>query len=148
MQAKEAAERLGISQRMLRHYEKEGLLQVNRTSNGYRTYSETVLRRAARIRDFIEVGFSTREIRAMSACLSEDSSGPCEDGIEKLNEKLKHIDRLRADLDARRDAVVDRLAKFQRELSFADSRDSKMATAADEFVPAKVKSGLNQVRPV
>lgn len=116
MQAKDAAERLGISQRMLRHYEKEGLLDVNRSINGYRKYSEADIRRAGRIRDFIATGFSTREIRAMSACLTDDGAGPCDDGIDKLVEKLEHIDRLRDELDERRAAVLDRLAILRRDL--------------------------------
>lgn len=110
MQAREAAKRLGITQRMLRHYEKAGLMEVRRSENGYRIYNEADLRRAGRIRDFIATGFSTREIRAMAACLSDEGSGPCEGGIEKLEQKLEHIDRLRADLDERRNAVLDRLA--------------------------------------
>lgn len=113
MQAKEAAQRLGITQRMLRHYEKEGLLDVRRTRNGYRSYGDADLRRAGRIRDFIATGFSTREIRAMRACLSDEGAGPCEDGIEKLTEKLEHIDRLRAELEAKRSAVLDRLATIR-----------------------------------
>lgn len=117
MMAKEAAERLGISQRMLRHYEKEGLLEVSRTFNGYRSYSEADLRRAGRIRDFIATGFSTREIRAMSACLSDEASGPCEGGVDKLTEKLMHIDRLRAELDEKRSAVLERLAALRNALA-------------------------------
>ena len=117
MQAKEAAQRLGITQRMLRHYEKEGLLKVGRTLNGYRSYSEADLRRAGRIRDFVATGFSTREIRAMRACLSDDGAGPCEGGIEKLAEKLAHIDRLRAELDEKRNAVLDRMATLRNGLS-------------------------------
>ncbi|WP_282095684.1 MerR family transcriptional regulator [Epibacterium ulvae] len=116
MQAKEAADRLGITQRMLRHYEKEGLLSVGRTLNGYRCYSESDLRRAGRIRDFIATGFSTREIRAMSACLSDDGSGPCEGGVKKLTEKLEHIDRLKAELDEKRDAVLNRLDSLKKGL--------------------------------
>lgn len=117
MQVKEAADRLGVTQRMLRHYEKEGLMDVGRTENGYRSYSETDLRRAGRIRDFIATGFSTREIRSMSACLSDDGAGPCEGGIEKLTEKLQHIDRLRAELEAKRSAVLDRLQALRDGLS-------------------------------
>lgn len=117
MQVKEAADRLGITQRMLRHYEKEGLLDIERTENGYRSYSETDLRRAGRIRDFIATGFSTREIRSMSACLSDDGSGPCEGGIEKLTEKLEHINRLRAELEEKRSAVLDRLHTLRDGLS-------------------------------
>ncbi|SMP02024.1 MerR family transcriptional regulator [Shimia sagamensis] len=117
MQAKEAAEQLGITQRMLRHYEKEGLMDVDRSLNGYRSYSAADLRRAGRIRDFIATGFSVREIRAMSACLSDDGDGPCAGGIEKLTEKLEHIDRLRAELDEKRSAVLDRLVTLQNGLS-------------------------------
>ena len=106
MQIKEAAERLGISERMLRHYETAGLLDARRAQNGYRSYSEADLRRAGRIRDLIATGFSTREVRAMAACLSDEGAGPCEGGIPQLLEKLEHIDRLRADLDARREAVL------------------------------------------
>ncbi|KAJ55232.1 MerR family transcriptional regulator [Actibacterium mucosum KCTC 23349] len=116
MHAKEAADLLGISQRMLRHYENEGLMVVGRAANGYRHYTPADLRRAARIRDFIATGFSTREIRAMAACLSDDGAGPCSGGIDKLTQKLAHIDRLRADLDARRAAVVDRLGELRAAL--------------------------------
>ncbi|NKB84195.1 MerR family transcriptional regulator [Ochrobactrum grignonense] len=113
MQIKEAAERLGITERMLRHYEKAGLMDARRSENGYRSYSQADLRRAGRIRDLIATGFSTREIRAMAACLSDEGAGPCEGGIPQLLEKLEHIDRLRADLDARREAVLGRLAMFR-----------------------------------
>ncbi|MET1412735.1 MerR family transcriptional regulator [Roseibium sp. HPY-6] len=122
MQAKEAADRLGLTQRMLRHYEKSGLLDIGRTASGYRVYSETDLRRAARIRDFIATGFSIREIRAMSACLSDEGAGPCRGGIKRLMEKLEHIDRLRAELDQRRSAVVERLAELKEGLADHDEK--------------------------
>ncbi|SDQ31919.1 MerR family transcriptional regulator [Pseudovibrio sp. Tun.PSC04-5.I4] len=121
MRSKEAAEKLGVTQRMLRHYEKEGLLDVGRTVNGYRSYSEADLRRAGRIRDFIATGFSTREIRSMSACLSGDGAGPCEGGIEKLTEKLEHIERLRAELDQKHSAVLDRLVTLRNGLATLSS---------------------------
>ncbi|WP_299482871.1 MerR family transcriptional regulator [uncultured Roseibium sp.] len=125
MQAKEAADRLGLTQRMLRHYEKSGLLDIGRTANGYRVYSEADLRRAARIRDFIATGFSTREIRAMSACLSDEGAGPCEGGVKRLMEKLEHIDRLRADLDERRSAVIERLAELREGLTGNDEKHER-----------------------
>ncbi|MEW7008396.1 hypothetical protein [Lentilitoribacter sp. EG35] len=37
--------------------------------------------------------------------------------IAQLTEKLAHIDRLRDQLDTRRDAILDRLAKLKAELS-------------------------------
>lgn len=117
MQAKEAAAQLGISQRMLRHYETEGLMTVARAANGYRSYTPADLRRAGRIRDFIATGFSTREIRAMRACLSDEGAGPCTGGIEKMMEKLAHIDRLQAELDAKRAAVLERIHALQQGLA-------------------------------
>jgi len=116
MQIKEAADRLGISERRLRHYETSGLMETSRSDNGYRRYSEADLRRAGRIRDLIATGFSTREVRAMAACLSDEGDGPCEDGIPMMLKKLAHIDRLRADLDARREAVLGRIAVLREAL--------------------------------
>ncbi|MEP0232420.1 MerR family transcriptional regulator [Roseibium sp.] len=117
MQIKEAAERLGITERMLRHYEQSGLMETGRADNGYRSYDAADLRRATRIRDLIATGFSTREIRAMAACLSDEGDGPCEGGIAQLLGKLEQIERLRADLDAKRDAVHARLATLRAALS-------------------------------
>ncbi len=116
MQSKQAARALGITQRMLRHYETSGLMAVKRSENGYRLYSEEDLRRAARIRDFIAAGFSTREVRGMSACLSDDGSGPCEGGIKQYSEKLASIDRLQADLDERRRTIEARLSELRQAL--------------------------------
>ena len=114
MQIKEAAARLGITERMLRHYEKAGLMDTRREDNGYRRYSEADLRRAGRIRDLIATGFSTREVRTMTACLSDEGDGPCADGLALMKKKLAHIDRLRADLDTRRAAVLDRIEMLQQ----------------------------------
>lgn len=45
MRINEAAEQLGLSQRALKYYEKEGLLEVRRDENGYRNYSAQDLER-------------------------------------------------------------------------------------------------------
>lgn len=117
MQIKEAAERLGITQRMLRHYEHAGLMDIRRSEKGYRIFNEADLRRAGRIRDLIATGFSTREVRKMADCLSDEGAGPCEGGIPLMLEKLENIDRMRARLDARRNEVLRQIAKFQEALT-------------------------------
>lgn len=127
MQIKEAADRLGITQRMLRHYEKTGLMDARRSKNGYRTYDEADLRRAERIRDLIATGFSTREVRAMAACLSDENAGPCEGGITQLLNKLEHIDQLMAELTERRQAVLSRLVFLRDSLSPRETNDSPAA---------------------
>ena len=49
MRINEAAEQLGLSQRALKYYEKEGLLEVRRDENGYRNYSAQDLERLKKI---------------------------------------------------------------------------------------------------
>lgn len=137
MQIKEAADRLGISERMLRHYERAGLMETSRQDNGYRRFTEADLRRAGRIRDLIATGFSTREVRAMAACLSDDGAGPCADGIPMMLKKLEHIDRLRADLDARRTAVLDRIAVLRAALE--KSGDTPPRSARNPALPGTAK---------
>lgn len=141
MQIKEAAARLGITERMLRHYEKSGLMNTHRSENGYRSYSETDLRRAGRIRDLIATGFSTREVRAMAACLSDEGAGPCEGGIPRLLKKLEHIDRLRAELDERRNAVLGRLASLREALSTYQESNTRRHAAPDIAAPDRLSRG-------
>lgn len=129
MLASEAAAKLGITQRMLRHYENAGLISVRRAENGYRYYSEADLRRARRIHDFISVGFSTREVRAMSACLSDDGAGPCAGGIDKLGKKLVHIEQLITELSERRHAIKNRIEHLEIAFSHRE-RSAKLAANA------------------
>lgn len=124
MQIKEASEHLGLSPRVLRHYENVGLISPARDLNGYRRYTPSDLRRAARVRDMIATGFSTREILAMSPCLSDDGAGACEAGLSDLEHKLQQIDRLITDLQARRATTLERIAEFRTSLSNANDRDS------------------------
>jgi MerR family transcriptional regulator, copper efflux regulator len=145
MQIKEAADRLGITQRMLRHYEKAGLMDARRSENGYRRYSDADLRRAGRIRDLIATGFSTREVRTMVACLSDEGAGPCESGIPQLLNKLEHIDRLRADLDARREAVLSRIATFRGSLSNHHERNHPHHASPDITFPDSLPGGSRRI---
>ncbi|TKW68547.1 MAG: MerR family transcriptional regulator [Paracoccus denitrificans] len=117
MQIHEAAAHLGISRRSLRHYESAGLLTPGRDPNGYRSYAPADLRRAARIRDMIATGFSTREILAMAPCLTDAGAGACSAGLSDLEHKLDQIDRLIADLQARRQATMARIDCFRGALS-------------------------------
>lgn len=117
MQIAEAADRLGLSARSLRHYEQVGLLSPSRDQNGYRSYSAADMRRAERVRDMIATGFSTREILAMAPCLTYEGAGACDDGLTNLEHKLTQIDRLIADLQSRRKTTVERIESFRGALS-------------------------------
>jgi len=117
MHIREAADFLRISARSLRHYEAEGLLEPPRGLNGYRQYGPADLRRAARIRDLIAVGFSTREIASMSPCLTDDGAAACDAGLEALEHKLEQIDALMTDLRDRRQRTQERIQAFRDALS-------------------------------
>ncbi|WP_120965445.1 Cu(I)-responsive transcriptional regulator [Comamonas sp. lk] len=59
----EAARRAGVSARMVRHYEAQGLLRpVYRTDSGYRQYSEADVHTLRFIRRGRDLGFSMEEI--------------------------------------------------------------------------------------
>ncbi|GAA6119131.1 Cu(I)-responsive transcriptional regulator [Acidovorax sp. FG27] len=61
-----AAERAGVSPRMLRHYESLGLLAgVARTDSGYRQYTESDVHTLRFIRRARDLGFSIQEIATL-----------------------------------------------------------------------------------
>jgi hypothetical protein len=65
----------------------------------------------------IATGFSLREVLGMAPCLTDEGAGACESGLADLEHKLSQIDRLIADLTARRQATQDRIVSFKGALS-------------------------------
>jgi len=65
----EAAEAVGVSTKMIRHYEQIGLLpEATRTYSGYRQYSERDLSVLRFIRQSRRLGFSMRQIADLIGC--------------------------------------------------------------------------------
>ena len=58
----ELAARTGVSTRLLRYYEAQGLLHADRDGNGYRMYGESAVERVRLIRELLESGFTTELI--------------------------------------------------------------------------------------
>lgn len=65
MRIGELAQRTGITARMLRYYEEQGLITPQRGDNGYRDYDEALVERAEKIRCFLDAGVPTRVIAPM-----------------------------------------------------------------------------------
>ncbi|MEV0643839.1 MerR family transcriptional regulator [Phytomonospora sp. NPDC050363] len=64
----ELARRTGVSARLLRYYESQGLLEAGRGSNGYRNYGEDAVVTVRQVRALLEAGLSTEVIRAVLPC--------------------------------------------------------------------------------
>lgn len=79
MRIKELSERVGISTRLLRYYEEQGLLSPKRQENGYRIYNEAHVARVQQIRGLLGAGLTTEIIREVLPCLAEAACSKYDD---------------------------------------------------------------------
>ncbi|MCL2892585.1 MerR family transcriptional regulator [Brenneria tiliae] len=100
MRIGELARRTGVSERMLRYYEQEGLLQPARTDAGYRDYGNAEVQVAQRIRILSAAGLKIETIRILLPCILDNQPRfePCKEvraalrqEVEKLDEKLRDL---------------------------------------------------------
>ncbi|MFF0543162.1 MerR family transcriptional regulator [Nocardia thailandica] len=106
----ELAHRSGVSTRLLRYYEEQGLLRPNRDANGYRAYPETAPAAVAKIRELLAAGLTTDDIAALLPCTEPD--GPvqaCEMSVRIMAERRAELDRRIADLADRRTRLAAQL---------------------------------------
>lgn len=68
----ELSGRTGVSRRLLRYYEEQGLLRPSRDGNGYRGYDEDAVRVVRHIRTLLDAGLSTSVIRIALPCAFGD----------------------------------------------------------------------------
>ena len=113
----ELAKATGVSTDTLRHYERKGVLQSERTSNGYRKYPENALERVRMIRQALAVGFTLDELSTIFKVF-DGGGAPCEQvrtlAAQKLAEVESHLQEVTTLRDDLRAALKDwdaRLAK-------------------------------------
>ncbi|GAB3648012.1 MerR family transcriptional regulator [Glycomyces tarimensis] len=92
----------GVSPRLLRYYEEQGLLSPERSATGQRLYIEADFERVARIRRLLSAGLSTAVIAQILACVCGGTGDvePCLDPL--LMEELDRIDSQLAQLTEHR----------------------------------------------
>ncbi len=79
----------GVSIRMLRYYEAEGLLQPTRTGSGYRLYDPAAEQAVKRIRLLVEGGLTLKTIRQLLPCIRSDHTfEPCSELRATLNRQI------------------------------------------------------------
>ncbi|MFJ1768077.1 MerR family transcriptional regulator [Amycolatopsis sp. NPDC088138] len=89
MRIKELSDRTGVSARLLRYYEEQGLLSPRREENGYRHYDEAQVPRVQQIRSLLNAGLTTEIIRAVLPCLADAASSryPAPDFVSRIREE-------------------------------------------------------------
>ncbi|ALM52578.1 MerR family transcriptional regulator [Halomonas huangheensis] len=95
MKIGELATRTGVSVRMLRYYETEGLLKPARTESGYRDYEPTEVRTVERIKLLGSAGMTLATIREFLPCVRGDGPvfEPCDELRNVLHEQIHLVDQ-------------------------------------------------------
>lgn len=87
----ELATRTGVSARMLRHYETQGILSAQRSSTGQRLFESDAAEQVQYIRELLDAGLPIRIIRNLIDCIREPGRlEPC--AVPILVEHLNSYD--------------------------------------------------------
>lgn len=108
MKIGELSRRTGVSQRLLRYYENQGLLTSERAPSGYRYYPEEAVTIVAQIRNLLAAGLNTETIRTVLPCARGELPvlEPCPDLLAALRTQLEAIDDRVACLQQTRTALA------------------------------------------
>ena len=114
----------GTSERLLRYYERVGLLASSRQANGYRDYDDAAEQQVKQIRALLAAGLSTNLIRQMLPCaLADGSLSPCPGVLDRLRVQLAHLDQRAAELAQARQTLQQAIATTEQ-ASIRDKRDN------------------------
>lgn len=104
----ELADKLGVTAKTLRHYERMGLMRPpRRTSHDYRMYDDADLKRARHLISLRRLGLSIEEIRNLFSD-GKDGRTRRQRLLGLLDEKLREIDESLAVLQGQRDDMAAR----------------------------------------
>ncbi|MBB6171767.1 DNA-binding transcriptional MerR regulator [Nocardiopsis mwathae] len=94
MRIGELSRRTGVSTRLLRYYEEQGLLDAERLPNGYRSYGDGAVATVHQIRALLAAGLSTQVIKDVLPCARGEvpTLEPCPNLLATLRRELGAID--------------------------------------------------------
>ncbi|MFI5696951.1 MerR family transcriptional regulator [Kribbella sp. NPDC051586] len=108
---REMVGRTGVSERLLRYYEDQGLLHPERLPSGYREYADADVEVVGRIRSLLAAGLSTATIARTLPCVTDRLEPMCPELLEQLRQERERISSsIQALEDSRRllDGVLSR----------------------------------------
>ena len=100
----EVAERSGIPPKTIRYYEDIGLVQPQRSGNGYRAFRETDLHKLAFLGRARALGFSIEDCRTLLSLYEDESresaqvKAIAEEHLTAIDEKIAQLQGMRATL--------------------------------------------------
>jgi DNA-binding transcriptional MerR regulator len=116
MRIGELSARSGVSQRSLRYYEQQGLIEANRQSNGYRDYTEATVERAGTIHLLFGMGFPRDVVRSVLACAGPAATPAAHtDLYDRLEVVREEVDARVAQLSATRSRIDEFLSERRSE---------------------------------
>ncbi|MCP9949618.1 MerR family transcriptional regulator [Actinomadura madurae] len=110
MRIGELSRRTGVSQRLLRYYEEQGLLRPVRLASGYREYRPDDVALVRRIRCLLGAGLGTATIATVLPCLRDEG----ERLVPTCPDMLGHLRR-------ERDRISDAIEGLEQSRSVLDT---------------------------
>ncbi|MEO3889531.1 MerR family transcriptional regulator [Nonomuraea sp. B5E05] len=109
----ELSRRTGVSARLLRYYEAQGLLDTSRGPNGYRQFDEDAVVTVRQVRALLRAGLSTEVIRSVLPCARGERPDIewCAELWDILNGELATMDQRMDELQSSRDALAGLLTR-------------------------------------
>jgi DNA-binding transcriptional MerR regulator len=99
MRIGELAKRTGVSERSLRYYEEQELLNPARTPSGYRVYTESDVDVVRHVQMLLAAGLNTAFIREVLPCMVDTGDGLAPGCPELLPHLVKERERITSAID-------------------------------------------------
>ncbi|GII75724.1 MerR family transcriptional regulator [Sphaerisporangium rufum] len=117
MKIGELSRHTGVTVRLLRYYEEQGLLTSHRSEGGHRHYGAEAPATVERIRTLLAAGLPTKVIRELMPCFVGDGTRLHACVLDHLRAQYAELDTRIADLTRARTALGDILEATTRDLA-------------------------------
>lgn len=133
MKINEVSKLLGISQRMLRYYEEQGLIKPLRTNSGYRHYGEREVWILKNVKVLQQVGLTLNVIRVLMPCIVSQPVrfDPCPLIVRTLLAEREKITKTIEDLSQAR-GILDRYLEETGQIGHRRAGEVDLAALAGE----------------